>query len=191
MGSLIPWMVGLMIYLGTLSLIATILLGQFSGKTGALEGDGMWQEKVSVITAPLLWMSLMMMSVIAFISVITLIYVTHSGLMIHEKIIRILKVLGAENHFIANQFQRYAVHVGVKGGFIGLSLSGATYFMMRRTVIAPLTDLNGAFLRGNEVEMGIILVLMPCVIMGIIVLATRLTVLYAMDDAESNGKWSS
>ena len=52
--------------------------------------------------------------------------VTRTGLSIHRPVIEILHLIGARDSYIAAQFQRHAMRLGLRGGIIGLLLAAAT-----------------------------------------------------------------
>lgn len=65
-----------------------------------------------------------LLSVLIFLTVcVTIVFITKKTLNVHEDIVKILQLIGANNRYIASQFKKYYLIVGIKGGFISLFLS--------------------------------------------------------------------
>lgn len=65
-------------------------------------------------------------ALVAIAAILAVIFVTRTGLSIHRPVIEILHLIGARDSYIAAQFQRHAMRLGLRGGIIGLILAGAT-----------------------------------------------------------------
>ncbi len=65
-------------------------------------------------------------ALVAISAVLAVVFVTRTGLSIHRPVIEILHLIGARDSYIAAQFQRHAMRLGLRGGIIGLVLAGAT-----------------------------------------------------------------
>jgi cell division transport system permease protein len=68
-------------------------------------------------------------SVLALIAVATLaivIFATQAGLQAHREIVEVVHMIGAKDVFIANEFQRHFLWLGLRGGVIGLVLAAGT-----------------------------------------------------------------
>jgi cell division transport system permease protein len=90
----------------------------------------------------------------------TVIFVTRTGLAVHQPVIEILHLVGAQDRYIAKQFQAQSFRVSLIGGAIGtilaiLTLSGLTLTLGRQgmaladkadTSLAGGTDRLGGFL---------------------------------------------
>ncbi len=110
-----------------------------------------------------------------FAAVITIVFVTRTGLSIHKQVISLLHLMGAKDRYIASQFQNHALRTGLKGGILGLVAALASvYFLtylLARNATALLPDLS------LNVMDGIILVLVPLVVALVAMLTARTTVL--------------
>ena len=70
-------------------------------------------------------------AVLLLIAVATLaiiIYATKSGLQAHREIVEVVHMIGARDVFIASEFQRHFLWLGLRGGLIGLALAAVTLF---------------------------------------------------------------
>lgn len=61
---------------------------------------------------------------------ITIIFVTRTGLAIHRRVIDLLHLIGAQDAYIARQFQNHAARLGLRGGVVGLALAGLSLLLV-------------------------------------------------------------
>ena len=59
------------------------------------------------------------LALIGFTAIAAVIFATRSGLAVHSAIINLLHVMGAQDAYIARQFQMQAMMLGTRGGIIG------------------------------------------------------------------------
>ena len=122
--------------------------------------------------------SLIIAGSIGFVSVITIAFITHSGLIIHEKVIEILRLIGAEDRFIAKQFQTYSLKMAMKGGIIGAFLSIITYLTMKYKLQTLILDFFHP--HQYETELWFVILFTPLFMMAIVMLSARMTVIFSM-----------
>lgn len=146
----------------------------------SIKNHQIWRETVLNIGHSLLGISLTIAGSIGFVSVITIAFITHSGLVIHEKVIEILRLIGAENRFIAKQFQIYSLKMALKGGMIGTFLSIITYLIMKYKLQTLILDF---FHTGQyETELWFIIFFTPLFMMAIVMFSARMTVIFSMQE---------
>ncbi|MDZ7713577.1 MAG: FtsX-like permease family protein [Rhodovibrio sp.] len=75
-----------------------------------------------------------MVALVGAAAVVTVVFVTRTGLSIHRNVIELLHLIGAHDAYVARQFQRHALRLGLTGGLIGLALAGATLWALARWV---------------------------------------------------------
>ena len=79
-------------------------------------------------------------------AVVTVIFVTRTGLEIHRQVIELLHVMGAQDRYIAQEFQRHSLLLGLRGGLFGFALAAATLALLawlaRGSGAALLPDLS-------------------------------------------------
>ncbi len=63
---------------------------------------------------------------VGVVAVLAVVFVTRTGLSIHRNVIEILHLIGAQDSYIASQFQRHALGLGLRGGLIGSALALGT-----------------------------------------------------------------
>jgi cell division transport system permease protein len=78
--------------------------------------------------------------------IVTVGFVTRAGLAIHREVVELLHLMGAEDAYIARQFQNHAFKLGLGGGLVGFALAALTVLLMGHlldeTHNAFLPDLN-------------------------------------------------
>lgn len=77
-----------------------------------------------------LWVRFVAAGVIALVAmaaILMAILITKMGLAAHAHIIELLHLMGAEDRYVALQFQRHALSGGLIGGLIGLAVALATF----------------------------------------------------------------
>ena len=118
------------------------------------------------------------LALVMLCAVVTVVFLTRTGLAIHQAVIDLLHLIGAQDSYVARQFQAHALRLGLRGGVIGLALAIAT-------ILAA-----GAWLRGsgNEIFPDVslsplgwgALFLLPPVTALVAMLTARITVLRSL-----------
>jgi cell division transport system permease protein len=67
-------------------------------------------------------------------AVASVIFVTRTGLAIHHRVIEVLHLIGAQDSYVARQFQNHALRLGLKGGFAGLALALLTILSIQHLI---------------------------------------------------------
>ena len=70
--------------------------------------------------------ALLILTLIASVAILSVMFTTRTGLAVHRESIELLHVMGARDGYIARQFEREALRLGLIGGLIGLAVAGAT-----------------------------------------------------------------
>ncbi|MGB8273949.1 MAG: cell division protein [Alphaproteobacteria bacterium] len=106
---------------------------------------------------------------------LTIVFVTRTGLAVHNPIIEVLHLIGAEDIFIARQFQTHALKLGLIGALPGLALAAGTLLFLGAAasrIDAPLLPkLSLSLLQW------IVLAAVPVVVALIAVATARVTVM--------------
>ncbi len=120
----------------------------------------------------------LVMALVGLAAVITVIFVTRTGLAIHRPVIELLHLIGAQDSYIATQFQWHALRFGCFGGVVGLALAGATVL----AVGALLGRIESGLLPDLALSMGewALLALVPVVTATVATVTARLTVVRAL-----------
>lgn len=81
------------------------------------------------------------LALIGLASIATVVFTSTTGLAVHRDAMELLHLMGAEDGFIADQFQRQALIMGFLGGLAGLILAAGAFALvgaMARGLEAPL-----------------------------------------------------
>lgn len=109
-------------------------------------------------------------------AVITIIFVTRTGLAIHNQVIDLLHLIGAQDSYVARQFENHALLLGLRGGVIGLLLAVLTVlligYLLERSQSGILPALALSFWEW------LILISLPLVTAAIAMVTARFTVLH-------------
>ena len=71
----------------------------------------------------------------------TVIFVTRTGLAVHQPVIEILHLVGAQDSYIARQFQTQSLRVSLTGGIIGTALAILTLIAMKPVLGSTALDM--------------------------------------------------
>jgi len=109
-------------------------------------------------------------------AVITIIFVTRTGLAIHDQVIDLLHLIGAQDSYVARQFENHALLLGLRGGVIGLLLAVLTVlligYLLERSQSGFLPALALSFWEW------LILISLPLVTAVIAMVTARFTVMH-------------
>lgn len=173
---MVPWVMGLMIFLVTLPVLCATALGDVFLQTSLKKSS---HSLVLLVTSG----SVILAAVIGFVAVLSIVFMSYTGLNVHRSAIHVLHLVGASNDYIARQFQQHVFEMGLKGVFIGITLT-------------VLTILGLDFLFSNPENLGIyaqadlsflktlsIISLTPLIVLMLVMMAARLTVRSVLNNA--------
>lgn len=120
-------------------------------------------------------LALAMVLAVGVTGVVAVIFVTRTGLEIHRQVIELLHLIGAQDFYVARQFQLHALKLGFGGGMIGFLLAVATILLfghfLSRVETALIPDLS----LGPRAWLSLVLV--PFIAAGVAMATARVTVL--------------
>lgn len=90
-----------------------------------------WQRGVLDLAYSAQVIGFLIVSMIILAAISTIAFTSQTSLIIHRKVIEILYLVGATDAYIAQQFQNHALRVGLRGGFIGFTLSSLTFVLLK------------------------------------------------------------
>jgi len=91
-----------------------------------LDDHRLWLDRLATLVRAAEATALLIVVLIAAAAVTTVIFTTRTGLAVHRDVVELLHVIGARDRYIARQFERQALRLGLAGGGIGLLLAVAT-----------------------------------------------------------------
>ena len=92
----------------------------------SLDDHGLWFARLTTFVNSVQVVAGLVVGLTCLAAVLTVVYVTLSGLAVHHDIIELLHLMGAEDRFIARQFQDHAMRLGLAGAVPGLLLAALT-----------------------------------------------------------------
>lgn len=94
---------------------------------GALLDDhGVWRDQLADLVGALELVAGFVVLLVGLATAGIVIFATRSGLAAHQDVIEVLHLIGAEDGYVARQFQGLALMQGLRGGIIGLAMGAAT-----------------------------------------------------------------
>lgn len=148
----------------------------------SLDTHAAWRQQLNVMAGTIVVSGLLVLGLILVATILAVVFATRGTMASSREIVDVLHFIGASNSFIANEFQRRFLTIGMTGGLIGGLMALVFFFMtglVASTVLpsassAQLGALFGRFALGLD---GIfaILIIVP-VVGGLTALTSRLTV---------------
>ncbi|MDR1910687.1 MAG: hypothetical protein LBQ26_02490 [Holosporales bacterium] len=99
----------------------------------------------------------------------TIVFSTHSDLIVHQHIINILQLIGATDTYVAAQLEKRMLRMAFLASFVAIVASVVTLFTFRK--------MSSAIIPFEHQEWGIIIFIPICMI-AVVICVTRLTVLW-------------
>ena len=108
-------------------------------------------------------------------AVAMVVFATRMGLVIHSRVIELLHLIGAQDSYVAREFEFHALKLALRGGVVGLLMAVITVLLVARLFerieAALLPDLTLSPIEWASLG------LLPLAVAGIAMLTARLTVL--------------
>lgn len=109
--------------------------------SAVLDDHGVWKEQLAGLVGALEAVTALMVGLMALATVGIVVFATRSGMAAHRDVIEVLHLIGAQDSYIARQFQKHALSQGLRGGLIGLALGAATLWALGRATASLDTGL--------------------------------------------------
>jgi cell division transport system permease protein len=148
-----------------------------------LDDHGRWLNRVLRTALAIEIVAGMVVALVGLAAVLAVIFATRTGLAVHYGIVEVLHLIGARDGYIARQFERHALRLGIKGGLAGLALAVLTLVGMAAaaTQVGALDDAVRVLpaLSAPAIEW-VLLLLLPVAAGLVAMLTARITVLRAL-----------
>lgn len=108
---------------------ANLDLGALSEKlravapSAAVDDHERWLSRLIDLAENLQFLAAGVVGLVALATMAIVVFATRAGMAIHQSTIEILHLIGARDNFIASQFQRHFLKLGIKGSLIGLGVA--------------------------------------------------------------------
>lgn len=97
-----------------------------------LDDHKRWLDDTAALAAIIRLVVAVVVGLVLLAAIVTVIFVTRTGLAIHRRVIEIAHLIGAKDDYIARQFQLHALRLGLLGGAIGVGLACLTILGLDR-----------------------------------------------------------
>ncbi len=101
-----------------------------------LDDHHLWLDRLYTLALAAEATGLAIVAMVGAASVLTVIFATRAGLAAHHDVIELLHMIGAQDSYIARQFQRDALRLGFGGGVAGLVLAAITLWGLAHAAAA-------------------------------------------------------
>jgi cell division transport system permease protein len=137
-----------------------------------------WLEDLAVFVRSVELLAAVVVSLVCLAAVLTVVFVTRTGLAVHRRVIEIVHLIGARDAYIAGQFQEHALRLGLIGGIAGAVLAGLTLIALQ----SLFTGLETPLLAGLGLGAGhwAALAILPVAAALVAMVTARLTVLRSL-----------
>ena len=138
----------------------------------------MWLEDIRLFAGALQAIGYAIVVLVGATAIVTVVFATRAGRAVHEDVIEILHLVGAQDGYIARQFQIHVRTLALAGGLIGFALSVATIIVLGR--FAPVGE--GAMLPQMTLAplQWLAMASLPLIAVGIGMATARVTVMRAL-----------
>ncbi len=92
----------------------------------------LWLDRLADFGRSLEFLAIAVVILIGLAAVATVIFTTRMGISIHRNVIELLHLIGARDGYVAAQFQRQAMMLGLRGGVLGIAFAVATLYGLRQ-----------------------------------------------------------
>ena len=151
-------------------------------KGASLDTHAAWREQLNVMTGTIIVSGILVLGLILVATILAVVFATRGTMASSREIVDVLHFIGASNSFIAGEFQRRFLTIGITGGLIG-GITALVFFLAASLVVATvlpsestaqLSILFGHFSLGLD---GIAAILLIIPVVGVLTaLTSRLTV---------------
>lgn len=126
--------------------------------TASLDDHRLWLGRLATMANALVLIGLVVLALVLTAMALAIAFATRGAMAGNREIIDVLHLVGAEDRFIAREFQRHFLRLGLRGGAIGGGLAVAAFllagYLTTRWVATPSGDqieaLFGAFSLGTS-----------------------------------------
>jgi cell division transport system permease protein len=144
----------------------------------SIESHKYWRDNLIALIGSLEAVATVMIALIGIVAATAVVFTTRSGLAVHQEVIEVLHLIGAQDQYIARQFQSHALRLALKGSVGGTALALATLFAVGRVAAGLDTALLPPL--GLEVWHWIVLASLPIPAALIAMVTARRTVMRAL-----------
>jgi cell division transport system permease protein len=98
--------------------------------SATLDDHSQWLSRLTVMTRTVVGAAIVLFGLVLTAMLLAIAFATRGAMAGNREIIDVLHFVGAEDRFIAREFQRHFLRLGLRGGFIGAICAAATFFLL-------------------------------------------------------------
>lgn len=102
-----------------------------------VEDHGLWKSHVAALTRAVEIVGVAVLALVALVCVVAVAFAVRTSVSIHREVIAILHLIGAEDSYIAAEFQAHALKHALAGGILGALLALASAGALGLYVLDP------------------------------------------------------
>ena len=133
-----------------------------------LDDHGIWRTALEALALTIQIIAFGVVTLIILATVAVVIFATKADLAAHNETVQVLHLVGARDKYIAGEFQRYFLKIGIRGGIFGFTLSSGT--LIGFSYLADIID--QAFLTALAPGLLSYLILLPAPLLVAVVAMT-------------------
>ncbi|WP_125461858.1 MULTISPECIES: ABC transporter permease [Rhodomicrobium] len=111
-----------------LATLKTVLTNKFP--SAALDDHRGWQQQIRRVTGSLALGGVAVIILMAAATVAIIVSAARSAIASNREIVEVLNFVGAEERFIARQFERHFLKLGIRAGIVGALAAGAVFMFL-------------------------------------------------------------
>jgi cell division transport system permease protein len=96
----------------------------------SLDDHRAWQSQIRRVTGSMAMVGLFIIVLVAAATVAIVVSAARSAIASNRDIVEVLNFVGAEERFIARQFELHFLKLGIKAGIVGATAAGLVFFLM-------------------------------------------------------------
>lgn len=108
--------------------IRAALARDFDGVT--LDDHRRWQQQIRTVTRSFALGGLAILLLVASATTAIIVSATRSAMMSNREIVEVLHFVGANDRFIAREFEKHFLRLGIRAGLVGAGTAMAIFFLM-------------------------------------------------------------
>ncbi|MEA2840373.1 MAG: cell division transport system permease protein [Methylobacteriaceae bacterium] len=113
----------------------------------SFDDHSQWLSRLSVMTRTVVGAAIVLFGLVLTAMLLAVAFATRGAMAGNREIIDVLHFVGAEDRFIAREFQRHFLRLGLRGGLIGAGAAALTFFVLGR--LAPYWTATAS---GDQIE---------------------------------------
>lgn len=126
--------------------LSSVLSAAVPGAT--IDDHKKWLDRLILLAQSIKAIAAAIVLLVGAAAVATVIFITRTGLSLHDEVIQLLHVIGAQDEYVARQFEAQALALCLKGGVAGFVLATVTLFAIGALIgrlgsqILPSVDMS-------------------------------------------------